>query len=390
MKASRASLFISHQPSMKWLTGVIDYISASFMNPNLWTIIQEISKEKIGNKWAQLEKQNISHSMSVAPYSNPDMFFSIEFYLSLLSELERDKSNDINGSKVYSNTIRDDAGGHLHEIGEAFQLLLDTGILTIPYAIMKRDMPFGEESNHGSQHYTLNKNLAHYLIKNRLIYNHLFGFDYIIKRYTNSVFKIEVKGDDVTSIGTGWLYDVNTNNLESPVLRFVITNSHVVDGFKSIIVKNKSDTIIPHLSIDSFLTTDGIDIALIQIAYDNTAPPFVLEPNVPLLEDIITIGYPSVPLSREAYQLVHRGEVNALVTDYFNQELLIVSARTAPGNSGSPVIDDTGRVVGMVTQELFEKTAFEQKGITPYSACIPSTTILKAIMKSNTLKSYHF
>jgi S1-C subfamily serine protease len=236
----------------------------------------------------------------------------------------------------------------------------------------------------------LNKNLAHYLIKNRLIYNHLFGFDYIIKRYTNSVFKIEVKGDDVTSIGTGWLYDVNTNNLESPVLRFVITNSHVVDGFKSIIVKNKSDTIIPHLSIDSFLTTDGIDIALIQIAYDNTAPPFVLEPNVPLLEDIITIGYPSVPLSREAYQLVHRGEVNALVTDYFNQELLIVSARTAPGNSGSPVIDDTGRVVGMVTQELFEKTAFEQKGITPYSACIPSTTILKAIMKSNTLKSYHF
>jgi S1-C subfamily serine protease len=126
------------------------------------------------------------------------------------------------------------------------------------------------------------------------------------------------------------------------------------------------------------------DIALIQVDYDEAIPAFVLE-LAPLLEEIITIGYPAVPTTQEAYQLVHRGEVNAQVANQQHQKLLIISARTAPGSSGSPVIGDTGRVVGMATQELFEKEAFEQKGIIPYAACVPAEVIQEVIAKSSFL-----
>lgn len=138
-----------------------------------------------------------------------------------------------------------------------------------------------------------------------------------------------------------------------------------------------------HGEAEMLLTKTGVDMALIKLVNAPNVPDFQLESSISLLEDIITIGYPAVPMSREAYQVVHRGEVNAHVTDTWGQDLLIISARTAPGNSGSPVIDDTGRVVGMVARELFEKTAFQEKGIIPYSACIPSATIYAALCQSD-------
>ena len=46
------------------------------------------------------------------------------------------------------------------------------------------------------------------------------------------------------------------------------------------------------------------------------------------------------------------------------------------GNSGGPIIDRTGLVVGIVTEMLFEQEEFFQKGILPYAAGIPGVEIL--------------
>jgi S1-C subfamily serine protease len=194
-------------------------------------------------------------------------------------------------------------------------------------------------------------------------------------------------GEDV-SIGTGWFMDLPPTTPSTPSLRLIVTNDHVLDKHSSFRVLTKEETELGHSEVELLLAKTGVDMALIRLVDTPPASNFCLSTDVPLLEDVITIGYPAVPLSREAYQVVHRGEVNAQVADMWGQDLLVISARTAPGSSGSPVIDDTGRVVGMVARELFEKSTFQEKGITPYSACIPAKTILSALYQSNIYKRY--
>ena len=93
------------------------------------------------------------------------------------------------------------------------------------------------------------------------------------------------------------------------------------------------------------------------------------------------IKYPTIPTTKFAYQVYHKGEVNSFVEDYWDNNLFLISAKTSSGNSGSPIIDNSGMVVGVITEELFEKDKFYEKGKLPYYAGIPTVEIVKAITK---------
>jgi len=101
-----------------------------------------------------------------------------------------------------------------------------------------------------------------------------------------------------------------------------------------------------------------------------------LEKEFRILDNIITMGYPIVPMTRDGYLLCHGGEINSVVHNYSGQEYFLFSAKTSSGNSGSPVIDKFGNVVGIVTEELFERDQFYKKGKLPYYGAIPSSYIL--------------
>jgi S1-C subfamily serine protease len=272
--------------------------------------------------------------------------------------------------------------GHLlgSLVEAAFELMEDKFILS------KNGMPT-QAGGVSNQSYVLNDEWITYLRDNDLLYNDLFGFRYVIERYQHSVVKIEVHSiDGRISIGTGWLLDII---LPAPAerIRVVVTNAHVIDGSKSFKVLDKDDVVIPHYNQESFQKREQVDMALILIDRQEQVPDFCMAHTTGLLAEVITIGYPAIPLSRAAYQVVHRGEVNASVKDYLtNQDLLIISARTAPGNSGSPVLDEMGRVVGMLVQELFEKEDFQERGIAPYSACLPAATINDMLNKSTLIR----
>jgi hypothetical protein len=93
-------------------------------------------------------------------------------------------------------------------------------------------------------------------------------------------------------------------------------------------------------------------------------------------------------MTKYSYQVYHKGEVNSFVEDYKSNKLFLFSAKTSSGNSGSPVIDKTGMVLGIVTEELFEKDKFYEKGKLPYYAAIPAIEIGRMIserMLSNEL-----
>ncbi len=213
--------------------------------------------------------------------------------------------------------------------------------------------------------YIVNDALSQFYYSNGLLFNKLFGFDYIIERYLPSVFKIEhFKNGDV-SIGNGFLLNFEGNYV-------ILTNRHVVENADKIIVKSEKEEIV---EFEKIIEDNKNDLAFIlpKNKIDN-AESFVLNTNLKVLEDILTIGYPPIPTTQAAYPLFHLGEINSFVKNYWGDSLFIFSAKTNPGNSGSPIIDKMGTILGIVTQQLEEQEWYKQSKI-PYYAAIPSHEI---------------
>lgn len=187
------------------------------------------------------------------------------------------------------------------------------------------------------------------------------GWQYTVHRYSNSVFKIEHIANGDSSIGTGFLYQ-NKNVL--------ITNAHCVDKAEKINVYDFKDNPIAYNKI---VKSDKYDLAAIYLEKEIAADPLTPSTEIEILAEVVTIGYPSIPLTKLAYQVIHKGEINAFVEDYYGQDYIVFSAKTSSGNSGSPLINKAGQVIGVVASELFEKEAFFEKGKLPYYGAIPST-----------------
>ena len=211
------------------------------------------------------------------------------------------------------------------------------------------------------------------LHKHDLIFNVILGFPHIIEKHTNSVFKIEhinKMGD--SSIGTGFVF----KHLDEDIL---ITNKHVVEDHQKLNIYDSNDNKIKY--DPPFMDTSN-DLCVIKFTSKSTDyPRFHATEEVEILEEIVTMGFPSIPMTQKAYLVCHRGEINSHVEDYKGHKLFLFSAKTTSGNSGGPVLNSFGALVGIVTEELFDKGALEKKGKLPYYAAIPAVEI-KPLIKA--------
>lgn len=217
--------------------------------------------------------------------------------------------------------------------------------------------------------YVPNIPYAKFLRDNKLLENLIFGNNFIIEKYKSSIALIEIvdQKNDI-SVGSGFL-------ISHKIASFVVTNKHVVENSKQIKVYLNGQ-IKKHVAV---IESKNSDIAFIQLIDNTSTNCFFLNPNITVLADIITMGYPSIPMTKDAYQVYHKGEINSFVQDYGGNDLFLISAKTSSGNSGSPVIDNHGSVLGMITMELFEEKALLEKGKLPYYAAIPSSLIISEL-----------
>jgi Trypsin-like peptidase domain len=96
-----------------------------------------------------------------------------------------------------------------------------------------------------------------------------------------------------------------------------------------------------------------------------------------ITETVFTLGYPRVPLSQNAALIMQRGDVtNPNITLFGNTTVFLYSATARPGNSGGPIISESGHVVGIVTTELSEKSEHFPM---PFHAGIKTNEIIQAI-----------
>jgi S1-C subfamily serine protease len=121
-----------------------------------------------------------------------------------------------------------------------------------------------------------------------------------------------------------------------------LTNAHVVEGCKRISVKGRVARLI---AIDQ-----KNDLALLGTAM--TPPKWAtLRPTMQLGEDVVAFGFPLSGLLTSEGNVV-TGNVRALAGMREDRRYLQISAPVQPGNSGGPLLDRYGNVVGVGVMKL--------------------------------------
>jgi S1-C subfamily serine protease len=130
----------------------------------------------------------------------------------------------------------------------------------------------------------------------------------------------------------------------------VVTNHHVVNNCKSIFVNTNNENIFASVIAHS----KEKDIAILRV--DNA----IQSCNVATLrdgkgiksgDDVVVIGHPLGDLLGSGLK-VTKGNVSALFGVRGNMDRMQITAPVQGGNSGGPLLDSSGNVVGIVTAKL--------------------------------------
>ena len=166
------------------------------------------------------------------------------------------------------------------------------------------------------------------------------------------------------SSGSGFVYDDEGH---------IVTNAHVVDGAEQVTVSFGGQEEIPAEIAGSFLSTD---IAVLEVD-----PDLVPSPALPIADSAgVKVGNPVVAIGNpfgldrtvtvgivSALQREIQAPDGSLITD-----IVQTDAAINPGNSGGPLLDSSGRVVGVNTQILSESG-----GNVGIGFAVPSDTVVR-------------
>jgi S1-C subfamily serine protease len=146
--------------------------------------------------------------------------------------------------------------------------------------------------------------------------------------------------------GTATAFTVNADGV-------LLTNAHVAQDCREISVRRLDGTISPA----SLLAADRTnDLALIKIASPTPDTAQLRgNPEIRQGDNVIAVGFPlSATLSAGTATTLTTGTVSALAGVGNDSRMLQVSAPVQPGNSGGPLLDQSGRVVAIVSSRLDE------------------------------------
>lgn len=155
-----------------------------------------------------------------------------------------------------------------------------------------------------------------------------------------------------SSVSTGTGFFVSTQG-------HVLTNNHVINGCQSFQVTRTGD--LPHTA--QLLRTDGTnDLAVLKLDMAGPTPYAVLkQTGVRVGDQIATFGFPLAGTLSSSGVLTS-GNISSLAGMSDDVRHFQISAPIQPGNSGGPLLDMYGNVVGITNMKLNELAAAEEMG----------------------------
>ncbi|MDQ1081228.1 trypsin-like peptidase domain-containing protein [Pseudoroseomonas cervicalis] len=143
----------------------------------------------------------------------------------------------------------------------------------------------------------------------------------------------------------------------------VLTNQHVVAGCNRIFIRTADGRTLP--AVPPARVDEALDLALLAVPGDpGEILPFRASPELRRGEGVIAYGFPLAGLLSSDPKLT-RGEVNGLNGLGNNPNHYQISAEVQPGNSGGPLLDLHGNVVGVVVSKLHAQNIARRTGDIP-------------------------
>jgi S1-C subfamily serine protease len=128
----------------------------------------------------------------------------------------------------------------------------------------------------------------------------------------------------------------------------VLSNQHVVDGCRRVVVTGNgsaNDVVV-------VATDEANDLSLLRLKSPLSSVLTFSESERPRLgQEVVVIGYPLRSILTPSVSLT-TGVVSALSGPGGDTRLLQITAPVQPGNSGGPLLDSSGNVVGIVTSTI--------------------------------------
>lgn len=135
--------------------------------------------------------------------------------------------------------------------------------------------------------------------------------------------------------GTGFLIDLEGH---------VMTNNHVIEDCQNLFVNGRTAKLVAQ--------SDSFDLAILDIEFINSEQSFLSFSSEPALlnSDITVAGFPLYTVLGGLN--VTRGSISAMEGLWGDTATMQITAPVQPGNSGGPIVNQFGEVVGIVVSKL--------------------------------------
>ena len=160
---------------------------------------------------------------------------------------------------------------------------------------------------------------------------------------------------------------------------YVITNNHVIDGCQEVIVHTKEKEV--KTKIISYDPQN--DLALLKGDFSPKTVFSLSNQRPELLQDVYVAGYPFGNAISSSIK-VTKGIISSLTGIGNNFSNMQIDAALQSGNSGGPILDDYGNVIGVAVSKLDSKYMLENFGSIPENTNFGiKSSVVRSILDSN-------
>ena len=190
------------------------------------------------------------------------------------------------------------------------------------------------------------------------------------------VVKAPTQNDEIISASSGSGFAVSSDG-------YVITNHHVIEGCQKVVVHTKGK----ELPVTVVTYDPQNDLALLKGDF-RPSTVFPLSKSRPeLLQDVYVAGFPFGDKFSTSVK-VTKGIVSSLTGLGNNFSNIQIDAALQSGNSGGPILDELGNIVGVAVAKLDAKYMFEKFGIIPENTNFGiKSSVVRSVLDSNSVDS---
>jgi S1-C subfamily serine protease len=141
----------------------------------------------------------------------------------------------------------------------------------------------------------------------------------------------------------------------------LVTNFHVIREASRIQVKLDDGNLI---DAEVVTTSEEDDLALLRVDAIRTPLPMRRQSALAKGQEVFTLGYPLISLQGQEQKATF-GRVNALSGVQGDARFVQIDAPIQPGNSGGPLVNEKGEVVGIVSSMLHPMATLSVAGTLP-------------------------